>query len=115
LTPTFSNSPTKHSPKKKDASKKLSFLPPEKNSLAIIPRVDEEQNEELWWTMEDFDRSTAEADQESMVEELEALEKIRMKQGGQLTPKQQQTENELRMNLVQSQQEQRMQQVSISV
>ena len=112
-TPTFSSSPTKHALKQKDAHKKLTFLPPEQNSLAIIPRVDEEQNEELWWTMEDLDRSSAEADQEAMVEELEKLEELRLKQGGQLTPQQQQTENDLRMQLAQAQQEQHMQQVRV--
>ena len=56
---------------KKDKSKKLAFKPPEANSLAVIERVPEEQNEELWWTMDDLDRSSAEADMESMVEELE--------------------------------------------
>ena len=113
--PTFSSSPTRHAPEKKDSHKKLSFLPPEENSLAIIPRVDEEQNEELWWTMEDLDRSSAEADQESMVEELEALEELRLKQGGQLTPQQQQTENELRGQLAQAQQEQHMQQMQMQL
>ena len=79
--------------------------------MAIIPRVPEEQNEELWWTMADLDISSAEADQENMVEELEKLEELRVKQGGQLTRQQQQTENELRMQLAQAQQEQHMQQV----
>merc|ERR1712166_1097988 len=98
-TPTFSSSPTKHVLQKKDAGKKLTFLPPEQNSLAIIPRVPEDQNEELWWTMADLDISSAEADQENMVEELEKLEELRLKQGGQLTRQQQQTENELQMQL----------------
>jgi len=113
--PTFSASPTKHSLAPKAAGKQIQFLPPEQNSLAIIPRVEEERNEELWWTMEDLDRSSAEADQESMVEELEALEELRLKQGGQLTPQQQQTENELRMQLAQAQQEQHMQQLQMQL
>ena len=61
--PTFSASPTKHSLAPKAVGKQIQFLPPEQNSLAIIPRVEEERNEELWWTMEDLDRSSAEADQ----------------------------------------------------
>ena len=61
--PTFSASPTKHPLQPKAAGKQIRFLPPEQNSLAIVPRVEEERNEELWWTMEDLDRSSAEADQ----------------------------------------------------
>ena len=91
------------------------FKPPEQNSLAVIERVPEEQNEELWWTMDDLDRSSAEADMESMVEELEKLEELREKQGGTLTPQQIKMENDLRMQLAQAQQEQAMQQVRVEV
>ena len=90
----------------------LIFKPPEQNSLAVIERVPEEQNEELWWTMDDLDRSSAEADMESMVEELEKLEELRAKQGGTLTPQQMKMENDLRMQLAQAEQEQAMQHVS---
>ena len=68
-------------PPPKDSSKKLVFRPPEENSLAIIERVPEEQNEELWWTMDDLDRSAAEADLEQIVEELEKLEELEELEG----------------------------------
>ena len=58
--------------------------------------------------MEDLDRSSAEADREAMVEELEKLEEMRIQQGGKLTKQQMNTENELRMQLAQAQQEQHM-------
>merc|ERR1711865_605920 len=66
-------------------------------------------------TMADLDISSAEADQENMVEELEKLEELKLKQGGQLTRQQQQTENELRMQLAQAQQEQHMQQMQMQL